>query len=250
MTQPHDNPLLAKVRKLLAKAENDAATPAEAEAYTAKATQLMATYGIDQAMVADRDPARDPVADRVVDLVAPYAADKADLLAEVAGSLRCRAVLRRRGGERSVHVFGHRSDLERVELLFTSLLLQATTWLGRTPVPAREHVAAFRRSWLAGFRIAVVRRLREAERAAEQAAEAATHGPAAGVRRDTGLVLADRSARVADAVSQEYPRLRTAPERRLSGSGMTDGWAAGQRADLGGTRLAGMPSGMLGTVPT
>jgi hypothetical protein len=31
-----------------------------------------------------------------------------------------------------------------------------------------------------------------------------------------------------------YPKLSVARPRSLSGSGLADGWAAGQRADLGG----------------
>ena len=72
--------LLARVRKLLAKAEDPACTPAEAEAFTAKATELIAKYGVDQALLAEADPARDPVGDRVVALDPPYALDKAGLL--------------------------------------------------------------------------------------------------------------------------------------------------------------------------
>ena len=48
--------MLDKVRKLLAKAEDPACTPAEAEALTAKATELIAKYGIDQAVLAAQRP--------------------------------------------------------------------------------------------------------------------------------------------------------------------------------------------------
>ena len=41
-----------------------------------------------------------------------------------------------------------------------------------------------------------------------------------------------------------YPRLRTASSRRLTGGGHADGWASGQRADLGtGSRLGRRPRG-------
>ncbi len=236
------DPILAKVRKLLALAEDPAATTHEAESYTAKATQLIADYGIDRALLAAADPARDPVGDRVVVLDAPYAADKADLLATVATRLRCACVRRTRypSGPRgpkelSLHLFGHSSDLERTELLFTSLLLQSVHGLARTPVPAWEHVAAFRRSWLAGFRMAVGHRLADAETRAETAA-AARYARAG---TSTSLVLADRTALVAGAMEAAYPRVGTARRRSLSGSGGADGWAAGQRADLGGARLDG-----------
>jgi len=229
-----DDPILAKVRKLLALAEDPAATVHEAETYTAKAAQLIADYGIDRALLAAADPGSDPVGDRVLDLDAPYAADKADLLSTIATLLRCRAVTRTRhvvgGKERSMHLFGHASDLERTELLYTSLLLQSATGLARTPVPPGEHAAAFRRSWLAGFRMAIGRRLAAAEERAET--EAATRFAAAG--RTSSLVLADRTAQVESTMHAAYPDLRVARPRSLSGSGLADGWAAGQRADLGG----------------
>lgn len=234
-----DDPILAKVRKLLALAEDPAATTHEAETYTAKAAQLIADYGIDQALLAAADPGSDPVGDRVLDLHPPYAADKADLLSTIATHLRCRAVTRTRraagGKERSAHLFGHTSDLERTELLYTSLLLQSATALARTPIPHGEHPAAFRRSWLAGFRMAISRRLVGAEARAE--AEAASRFAAAG--RSSSLVLADRSAQVESTMHAAYPQLTTARPRSLSGSGVADGWAAGQRADLGGRPVEG-----------
>jgi hypothetical protein len=235
----HD-PILAKVRKLLALAEDPAATAHEAETYTAKAAQLIADYGIDRALLASADPGSDPVGDRVVTLEPPYAADKMDLLTTVAGRLRCRAIRRTRWTddrrELSVHLFGHGSDLERVELLFTSLLLQATTALARTPVPSWENKAAFRRSWLEGFRHAVGDRLWEAERRACE--ESSDRFRAAGT--STALVLADRTAEVDAVVQETYPDLTTARPRQLSGSGRRAGWAAGRRADLGERRVGGV----------
>ncbi|KRF19140.1 hypothetical protein ASG90_03535 [Nocardioides sp. Soil797] len=232
-----DHPMLAKIRKLLAKAENDATTPEEAELYTARAARLIADYGIDQALLAADLPESDVVGDRVVRLDAPYARDKAELLSAVGMRLRCRAVHmteRTPEGTRfAVHLFGHESDLARADLLFTSLLMQASTWLSRAPVPGRENKAAFRRSWLAGFRLAISRRLEDSERRAES--KAADQAQRQG--RSVGLVLADRSVEVDQVLHDTYPRLGKARARQLSGSGMTGGWAAGQRADLGGERL-------------
>ncbi|MEV4540363.1 DUF2786 domain-containing protein [Micromonospora echinaurantiaca] len=216
--------MLSKVRKLLAQAEDPACTPAEAAAFTAKATELIARYGVDRALLAARDPATDPVGDRVVEVVAPYARDKAGLLAAVAEPLRCRCVRRRQGSGFAMHLFGFASDLERVDLLFTSLLVQAAHGLAAAVVPAGEHPAAYRRSWLAGFAQVVGGRLR----AAEEVAATEAGG------RSVALVLADRSDRVQRRLAEVYPRLRTAPPRRLAGSGFGSGAAAGRRADLGG----------------
>ncbi|MET8906216.1 DUF2786 domain-containing protein [Micromonospora sp. NPDC004551] len=221
--------MLSKVRKLLAQAEDPACTPAESAAFMAKATELIARYGVDRALLAAREPATDPVGDRVVEVVAPYARDKAGLLAAVADPLRCRCVRRQRGGGFDLHLFGFASDLERVELLFTSLLVQAAHGLAGATVPAGEHPAAFRRTWLAGFAHVVAERLRTAE----AGAVAESGAPS------VALVLADRSDRVQRRLAEVYPRLRTAPRRRLAGSGFGPGAAAGRRADLGGTGVAG-----------
>ncbi|SCL64350.1 DUF2786 domain-containing protein [Micromonospora chersina] len=221
--------MLSKVRKLLAQAEDPACTPAESAAFMAKATELIARYGVDRALLAAREPATDPVGDRVVEVVAPYARDKVGLLAAVAEPLRCRCVRRRQGSGFDLHLFGFASDLERVELLFTSLLVQAAHGLAGTAVPAGEHPAAFRRTWLAGFAHVVAERLRTAE----AGAVAESGAPS------VALVLADRSDRVQRRLAEVYPRLRTAPRRRLAGSGFGPGAAAGRRADLGGTGVTG-----------
>lgn len=226
--------ILDKVRKLLAKAENPGCTPAEAEALTDKAAQLIAKYGVDRALLAATAPETDPLGDRVVDIGPPYALDKAGLLATVAGAMRCRSVRRKQptdhGYAYAMHLFGFASDLERVELLFTSLLVQASLALSVAEVPEWDSVAAFRRTWLVGFGFAVGERLRQAEQRA-QAAPDTGNGPS------VALVLADRSDRVARRVEEAYPRLRTSAPRRLMGSGLDGGYAAGQRADLGSARL-------------
>lgn len=240
MTDPSDSTaVLAKVRKLLAKAEDPATTAAEADLYNAKASDLIAAYGIDRALLALADPSLDVVGDLVVVLDRPYAADKADLLATVALHLRCRAVQRTRGRdgvkELSLHLFGHRSDLERAEILFTSLLVQAMHALADAPLPPHDHPAAFRRSWLAGFSGSIGARLERAERTAAQRAS----GRFSARGTSGALVLADRSAAVDRALGQAYPSLRRAAPRTLSGTGHAHGWAAGERADLGGVRLRG-----------
>lgn len=246
MSQP--DLMLAKIRKLLAKAEDPASSPQEAETYTAKAAQLIADYGIDAAMLSADDPGSDRVADRVVKMDAPYARDRAQLLCDIAVHLQCRPVLRTRtpaegAREYSVHLFGHESDLARTDMLFTSLLMQSTQRLATTPVPAWEHKAAFRRSWQAGFRMSISRRLAETESRARQDAEART---TAGGRAG-GLVLADRSAQVEETLRTAYPTLARARARTLSGSGIRDGYLAGSQADLGQQRFRGsrsaLPSG-------
>jgi Protein of unknown function (DUF2786) len=235
-----DETTLGRVRKLLAKAER-AATPEEAHAYTQKAVDLMARHGIDEALLAAADPGRDEIGAGRVDIADPYSAGKARLLGWTAAPLRCRAVLHEVGGGRvtAVTVFGFRSDRERVELLFTSLLLQAARELRRCrPERRGESVAAYRRSWLHGFAVEVHRRLAEAERRAADAAGGGAEGSGGDAER-TALVLADRREQVDRAYAEAFPLLDRGRRTVLSGSGFPAGLAAGARADLGARPLRG-----------
>src|SRR6202043_1328016 len=99
--------LLARVRKLLAKAEAEGVTPAEAQALTAKAAELMAKYGIDRALLAAERPETDRPADRVLDVDNPWARVQARLLCGIASAMRCQCVvLPRTDPGARIHVFG------------------------------------------------------------------------------------------------------------------------------------------------
>lgn len=227
---------LDTVRKLLAKADG-AATGAEAETYTAKAVELMARHGIDAAVLSAAHPDRDGIGAQRIAVDDPYSAGKARLLAWTASALRCRAVLHEARGGRveAVTVFGFASDRERVEVLYTSLLLQAAAQLARQRPPRRgESIAAYRRSWLHGFAVEVHRRLVAAESRAASSSPATA--PAGGP--SLALVLADRSARVQRAYEAAFPGLGRARRSVLSGSGHAAGTAAGERAHLGGKEVA------------
>lgn len=235
--------LLDRVRKLLAKAEDDGCTPEEAEALTAKAAELMARYGIDRALLGALRPETDRPADRVFDLDNPWAAVKASLLAGLATALRCQCILltRREPGSR-VHVFGYLSDLERADILFTSLLVQMARALALQPVPAGGGAKAWRRSWMLGFSSAVVARVRAAEEAAVASASASS-GPA-GSGPSAALVLADRAVTVRRQAEQAYPRTRKT-RVTYSGNGYADGYREGQKADIGGAKIRSRSAGAL-----
>ena len=111
-----DNPLLERVRKLLAKAESEGTTPAEAEALTAKAAELMARYGIDRALLAAQQPGTDRPADRKIDVDSPWARVQGHLLCGLAAALRCQCViLPRRGPGTRIHVFLCTSEVPTVK---------------------------------------------------------------------------------------------------------------------------------------
>jgi len=228
------DPLLARVRKLLAKAENTGVTPAEAEALTAKAAELMAKYGIDRALLAADRPETDRPADRVIDVGNPWARVQAHLLCGLASALRCQCVILPRPGPGSrIHIFGYSSDIERTDVLYTSLLVQMWQGLAATQVPGwSRSPRAWRRSWLLGFAAAVIARVRAAEDEATRRATA----PAAGSGSRTSLVLADRSLVIRHNIEQAYPVTRKS-RVTYSGNGYGAGYTQGQRADIGTARL-------------
>ncbi len=225
--------LLDRVRKLLAKAEAEGVTPPEAEALTAKAAELMARYGIDRARLAASRPDTDRPGSRIIDIANPWAQVRAHLLAGLAGAMRCQCVLLSTPAPGTrIHVFGYASDLERTDILYTSLLLQMARGLTVAAVPAGvRSVRAWRRSWLLGFVTAVITRVRAAEDRAASSAEGETpDGPS------TALVLADRAVVVRQQLEQAYPVTRRT-RITYSGRGYSAGYEQGQRADIGNARL-------------
>lgn len=79
-------------------------------------------------------------------------------------------------------------------------------------------------------------RLQETHRPADTADRAAA---------GAALVLADRKQVISRAVQQAYPVTRTA-KVTYSGSGYGTGYAKGQQADLGGSRLPGTAGKSIG----
>jgi Protein of unknown function (DUF2786) len=225
--------LLDRVRKLLAKAEAEGVTVAEAQALTAKAAELMAKYGIDRALLAATRPETDRPGDRIVEIYNPWGRVQAHLLCGLAGALRCQCILLPAGAGQRVHVFGYASDIERADVLYTSVLIQMWHGLVAAEVPARaDSVRAWRRSWLLGFATAVIARVRAAEQRAEQAASAVPDGESS----RAALVLADRSLVIRQNVTHAYPRTRTA-RVTYTGSGYGAGYDQGKRADIGTGRV-------------
>jgi len=230
-----DNPQLDRIRKLLAKAEAAGVTPAEAEALIGKAAELMARYGIDRALLAATRPETDQPADRIITIPNPWAAVHAHLLCGIGAAMRCQCVLLGAATGSRVHVFGYASDIERAEVLYTSLLLQMQHGLAAAAVPEwTSSMRAWRRSWLLGFCTAVIARVRAAEK---QAAGHAAAGPVAATGgQPAALVLASRQQVIAQRAQAAYPVTRKS-RVTYSGSGYRDGYAKGTQADVGTTRL-------------
>ncbi|MFH8407243.1 DUF2786 domain-containing protein [Streptomyces sp. NPDC018019] len=234
--------LLGKVRALLRKAEDQAATEEESRAFLAKATELMAKYGIEQAMLEALDRPAGPV-DKVVEVHPPYAKEARRLLSWIAGAMRCRSVYP--GGKANchrVHLFGFESDIQAGEVLFTSLRLQMLDGADRADRlhrPPGEDARAYKRSWMLGFIREVTDRVKAAQEAARAAAEHEQEAAEGGDRtgRTVALVLADRSTMVDARLNDSYPKLSKARPTKFKGTGYRQGRVDGQRADIGGPTI-------------
>jgi hypothetical protein len=228
-----DDRALRRVRGLLAKAESTE-FPEEAEALTAKAQELMTRHAVDAALL-DRGPSSSraaAVGTRRVHVQDPYVRAKMQLLAAVAAANDVRLVWYQSLG--IANLVGARSDADAVELLFTSLLLQAAQALAAAERPSGRGPASrsFRRSFLLGYAHRIGERLTTArERATTEAAVA--HGV------DLLPVLRSRQAAVEERVAELFPHVRASRSRA---SVDTDGWYAGraaaERADVGQRRSA------------
>ncbi|HVA59858.1 MAG TPA: DUF2786 domain-containing protein [Mycobacteriales bacterium] len=218
--------VLDRIRALLSKAESTA-FPAEAEAFTAKAQEMMSRHAIDHALLA-ADAAIEEPEGRRIPIDDPYAMAKAALLAVVAGASRCRTVWS--GGLGFCTVFGFRTDLDGVEMLYTSLLVQGTSMLlaaGRAG--PRQRSRSYRQSFLSGFATRIGQRL-------EQAAESAI-GEAAAEHGDRLLpVLAGRTRAVDDACERAFAEVQRRPLSIGNGAGWVAGTVAADLATLGGGR--------------
>lgn len=245
--------VLERVRALLAKAESTTFAE-EAAALTAKAHELISSHAIDMALVEEQQGRGDVSMIRIF-VEAPYPKEKFMLLGAAARANRCRAILgldeayldelvaNRQidqldsQGEFAT-IVGYRSDLDSVELLFTSLLVQAVNvMIGEGSVIAasgRNRTRSFRRSFLIGFAHTIGERL-DATRAE---ATAMADGRASG---QVLPVLASRVQAVDNYVEDVFPKLGILRPSISNGQGVMAGQAAGQRADIGATGLSRSP---------
>jgi hypothetical protein len=208
-----DPKVLNRVRGLLAKAESTA-FPEEAEALSAKAQELVTRHAL------ERMPLEAPTTtSRRLWLDKRYFDGKAQVVHVVAEANRCRAVVYDLG---FVALVGEELDLEIVELLSASLLVQATRAMVAAGDKARKgdeaRSASFRKSFLLSYAHRIGERLRTAGE----------------VPDDDRLlpVLAERRKAVEEYFGAMFTRTvsKTTPVR--SAAGWDAGRSAADRANL------------------
>lgn len=230
-----------RIRRMLALSEDMSTTQAERDHALSMASELMTKHQIERAMIDLGETRREKIAEQTFTYVAPYTMEKSTLLGWTASALGLRSVLWARGKTASHStVYGYESDLELLDMLYTSLLLQQAQALKLAQPPYHLYgaeVAAWRRDWMRAFISAAVDRVRlahqrEVEKFDQQTgADSGSSGAA--------LVLASRADAVAAHVAQLHPKL--GKPRKLRALRHVDavrqGYAAGSRADVGMTRV-------------
>jgi len=231
-----------KVAKLLRQAEDVAGTPEEA-VFQAKAFELMAKYGIDQAQVdaakrgLDVSDLRDAIKWTVV-IDGKYAQAQMLLLHNLALALHSKTVYTKDyTGVLSMHVYGVPTHIERIQMLWSILQPQmmrlvntvrpdydisgykrqynyTTHQIETKRTSGAGKLKSYRRSWIAGFGSAVGERLKQQE---TKALESDSSGALVLFRGD-----ADKAAL---ALREAHPRTRMASRSRID----PDGYIHGQR---------------------
>ncbi|WP_223885006.1 DUF2786 domain-containing protein [Nocardia colli] len=220
-----DEKILSRVRGLLAKAESTT-FPDEAEALSAKAQELMTKYAVDRVLVdADTSIPDLPGAARIW-LETPYVDAKALLVNVVTDANRCRAIFSSAWG--FMTIVGDDTDLEVIELLTTSLLVQATRAMiasgNQTERSADSRSRAYRKSFLIAYATRIGERL--------AAATEATIAKSADAERLLP-VLASHQLKVDKAFDTLFPAVRNRGVSIPNANGWDDGRAAADNAELG-----------------
>lgn len=236
---PGEPRMLSRIRALLAKAESTE-FPEEAEALTAKAQQLVAQHSIDEALLTVGHPSRDTPGALRIGVDSPYESPKAMLLDAVASANRCRTVWAKEFG--FCTIVGFDSDLDAVELLYTSLLVQATATMHRAGSRHHREGAARTKSFRQSFLIAYAARIRERLAAATEQttreAAAGRHlnpdGSSDQLIPDERLLpaLAAREQAIDHALTAMFPKLTSQRVRISNAHGWHEGRAAADRAAL------------------
>lgn len=226
------------IAQLLAKAEST--TPEEAEALTEAAERLMVKHMIDQATIDARrsksGKTKEQIVERSMEFKGAYRLEMEHLAGSVMYGLGGLRGMKQTHGNKSITfwVIGFESDVDQAYTLIQSLHIQATvavrSWWREHKSSYAGHTTyeqeAARRSFMRGFGTGAGKRILDSK--SDIVAEA-TSG--------TELVLVNRDAEVQEHMDGKNTRKGRAHSGRTDGSAMGRGYAAGQKANTGGTAV-------------
>lgn len=229
--------VLARIRALLAKAESTS-FDAEAEAFTAKAQEMMTRHRLDRSTIQRPAGLESEVVGRRLGVDPPYAEAKAMLVGGIAQANGCRTVWTKDLGFTTV--FGFPEDLDGVEELFTSLLVQATAALQREGSKqdryGRSRTTRFRRSFLLGFATRIAQRLQETADETVRTVEIETGA-------ELVPILDERARATTEAMEAAFPSAGPMKMSVSDGEGYRTGTRVADEADLTVVALRKLQSG-------
>lgn len=194
----------------------------------------MLKWGIEDAVLAATDSSRsENIIRRHIDLVVPksYSYEYANIGVVVAKPLGCRGFTQRVGTATQVIVVGYESDVDRVEQLIRSLVLQCTLELGAWFLTAcrydwsgtRRYKA--KKSFIVGFANGVMSKL-----------EATRRSVVAESTSGTDVALIERITKVNCWITTHMYTTQNRG-RRYGSTGWSSGQSAGLHSDVGDGRI-------------
>ncbi|MET3945308.1 DUF2786 domain-containing protein [Corynebacterium mucifaciens] len=228
--------LKSKVAKLLAQAEDPATPDTARDAFYSRAAGIMAKYGF-EARDLDNPDEGDEVITRTYALGGAYTDMQAMLLNGIANALHCvglQAKYPRSTKVKSMTVFGTRRNMERVDMLNAMLAprMVAQAKMERQNDAWEPSTTVKRRSFMVGFITTISQRLREAEGTVGD--EEGRYALALIDDQDKAEKARDEYVAEHGFVMGEFRQRRTYDSRAVEA-----GRAAGQRSDIGQTRIGG-----------
>lgn len=228
--------MIAMIGKLLRQADSVPGTK-EAEAFEAKAFELLAEYGIAESEA--RSAKGEATGSNVVEaltfqLSGKYLRQQMNLLCYIGGALHCESVMW--AGSGKVVLYGVRLHTSRVRILFAMLNPRMIAQAGRETAPVWSDVTtrAYRISWMTGYMYSIRERLVEAENRAAEERDALT------ASTSQALVLVsdkERAGRAMENAHGKVPKSRYRPT--LADEALHKGIQAGREADLDGQTKLG-----------
>lgn len=223
-TDPKTETIITRIKGLLRKAEGTD-NEHEAEAFFAKATELMDKYRVDPDAVRDADHSITHVR---YDLTrCKYLRASLTLLGAVAKHYAVVVTIPHTGNSKSPQLHGEPADIDAVLMMFGSLVIQRDRASLRQPVRAGVNANKFRNSFCYGYAIHIHERLTQIRKAQEAVARSEGNTMA--------LEVYNREAMVRASIGKLSANNQN--RARLDGDAVNHGAVAASTADLGGSRL-------------
>lgn len=227
-----------KVQKLINQA-NDRQGQPEAEAFMARAVELMAKYGFEERDL-DRADAGDEIISQTIEFSGSYTDMQARLLTGIAQALHCDSFGSKRARStkwNSLTLFGKRRHIERVAILFPLLNAQMASQSKNPSLSGNIFTSTVtqRRSFMLGYIGTITNRLTRMENSAADGTEDSNRYAVALVDDAEAAKAALRDHLNKSGMSVGSDRARY----RADQGAMRNGSNAANRADLGQARMGG-----------